>query len=214
MTPQSSPSLPPAPLWADGRAKPGGVHSSCSSRASVTSARLFGPKGRAEPRPPSRPDPSDRSRRIASECSRRQRPAPMPQCTRLRPVRFISSDWAIHLSGPDEKRPLDAVVMAARHTKILRLVRLTEYPRLLISRTGRGASVRTLTRRLSPTAPTSLGARTRRASCQPPATDRRPDRVRERTAEVVGFSATSTPAREPAGPGRRPGPAPHTAGRR
>ena len=46
MTPRSSPSLRPAPLWADGQAKPGGVHSSCSSRASVTSARPFGPKGR------------------------------------------------------------------------------------------------------------------------------------------------------------------------
>ena len=36
--------------------------------------------------------------------------------------------WAIHLSGPDENRPLDAVVMAARRTKILRLVRSDEYP--------------------------------------------------------------------------------------
>ena len=149
MTPQSLPSLPPAPLWADGRAKPGGVHSSCSSRASVTSARPFGPKGRAEPRPPSRPDPSDRSRRIASECSRRQRPAPMPQCTKLRPVRFISSDIP---NGPWCFGP---------------------HPH---SVPGRGGP-----------------------DCQPPATDRRPDRVRERTAEVVGFSATSTPAREPAG---------------
>jgi hypothetical protein len=41
---------------------------------------------------------------------------------------IINGFWAIHLSGPDENRPLDAVVMAARHTKILRLVRLTEYP--------------------------------------------------------------------------------------
>jgi hypothetical protein len=40
----------------------------------------------------------------------------------------ITRFWAIHLSGPDENRPLDAVVMAARRTKILRLVRLTEYP--------------------------------------------------------------------------------------
>ncbi len=40
----------------------------------------------------------------------------------------ISKLWAIHLSGPDEHRPLDAVVMTARRTKILRLVRLTEYP--------------------------------------------------------------------------------------
>jgi hypothetical protein len=31
------------------------------------------------------------------------------------------------LSGPGENRPPDAVVMAARRTKILRLVRLTEY---------------------------------------------------------------------------------------
>ena len=44
-----------------------------------------------------------------------------------------SSLWAIHLSGPDEKRPLDVVVMAARCTKILRLVRLTEYPFLHFS---------------------------------------------------------------------------------
>jgi hypothetical protein len=42
--------------------------------------------------------------------------------------RVITRFWAIHLSGPDENRPLDAVVMAARRTKILRLVRLTEYP--------------------------------------------------------------------------------------
>ncbi len=40
----------------------------------------------------------------------------------------ITSVWTIHLSGPDENRPLDAVVMAAWRTKILRLVRLTEYP--------------------------------------------------------------------------------------
>jgi len=40
----------------------------------------------------------------------------------------ITPVWAIHLSGLDEHRPLDAVVMAARRTKILRLVRLTEYP--------------------------------------------------------------------------------------
>lgn len=46
--------------------------------------------------------------------------------TQPRPCR--SELWAIHLSGPDENRPLDAVVMAARRTKILRLVRLTEYP--------------------------------------------------------------------------------------
>ncbi len=36
--------------------------------------------------------------------------------------------WAIHLSGPEKNRPLDAVVMAAWRTKIWRLVRLTEYP--------------------------------------------------------------------------------------
>ncbi len=40
----------------------------------------------------------------------------------------ITGIWAIHLSGLDENRPLDAVVMAAWRTKILRLVRLTEYP--------------------------------------------------------------------------------------
>src|SRR5437899_11379324 len=34
-------------------------------------------------------------------------------------VRRISGHWAIHLSGPDEKRPLDAVVMAAWRTKVL-----------------------------------------------------------------------------------------------
>src|SRR5437899_2803241 len=45
----------------------------------------------------------------------------------------ISVLWAIHLSGPDEKRPLDAVVMAAWRTKILRLVRLTEYPLAFLS---------------------------------------------------------------------------------
>src|SRR5258708_25532941 len=44
------------------------------------------------------------------------------------PALFIRRLWAIHLSGPDENRPLDAVVMAARRTKILGLVRLTEYP--------------------------------------------------------------------------------------
>ena len=32
------------------------------------------------------------------------------------------------MSGPDENRPLDDVVTAARSTKILRLVRLAEYP--------------------------------------------------------------------------------------
>jgi hypothetical protein len=36
---------------------------------------------------------------------------------------------AIDLSGPDENRPLDVVVMTARRTRILRLVRFTEYPR-------------------------------------------------------------------------------------
>src|SRR5271166_745215 len=41
-------------------------------------------------------------------------------------MRAITPLWAIHLSGPDENRPLDVVVMAAWHTKILRLVRLTE----------------------------------------------------------------------------------------
>ena len=41
----------------------------------------------------------------------------------------ISTLWAIHLSGPDENRPLDAVVVAAWRTKILRLVRSAEYPR-------------------------------------------------------------------------------------
>jgi hypothetical protein len=40
--------------------------------------------------------------------------------------------WAIHLSGPDKNRPLDAVVMAAWRTKILRLVRLTEYPYVIL----------------------------------------------------------------------------------
>src|SRR5260370_5837195 len=43
-------------------------------------------------------------------------------------IRRITPNWAIHLSGPDENRPLDAVVVVARRTKILRLVRLTEYP--------------------------------------------------------------------------------------
>ena len=43
-------------------------------------------------------------------------------------VRGITAVWAIHLSGPDENRPLDAVVLAAWRTKILRLVRSAEYP--------------------------------------------------------------------------------------
>jgi len=48
----------------------------------------------------------------------------------------IRNIWAIHLSGPDENRPLDTVVMAARRTKILRLVRLTEYPLETLCRPG------------------------------------------------------------------------------
>jgi hypothetical protein len=49
--------------------------------------------------------------------------------------------WAIHLSGPDENGPLDDVVMVARHTKMLRLVRLTEYPSTFLCRPRRYAAV-------------------------------------------------------------------------
>jgi hypothetical protein len=45
-----------------------------------------------------------------------------------RPCPRQTAFWAIHLSGPDENRPLDAVVVVGRYTKILRLVRLTGYP--------------------------------------------------------------------------------------
>ena len=46
---------------------------------------------------------------------------------------LINDLWAIHLSGPDENRPLlDAVVMAAWRTKILRLVRSAEYPLMIL----------------------------------------------------------------------------------
>src|SRR5260370_24119279 len=43
---------------------------------------------------------------------------PPPRGVRTRLTR-ISRIWAIHLSGPHQNRPLDAVVMAARPTQIL-----------------------------------------------------------------------------------------------
>ena len=59
---------------------------------------------------------------------------PRSGCRRRHPGCCVITDvWAIHLSGPDENRPLDAVVMAARRTKILGLVRLTECPLLTLS---------------------------------------------------------------------------------
>jgi MFS family permease len=55
----------------------------------------------------------------------------------------ITEHGAIHLSGPGENRPLDAVAMAAWCTKILRLVRLTEYPLLSkCAQYGKGSNPR------------------------------------------------------------------------
>ncbi len=135
-------------------------------------------------------------------------PDPMPKCrtsckvTLRSPYELFRQEmsdtglWAIHLSGPDEHRPLDAVVMTARRTKILRLVRLTEYPLtgLMVSRMNEPPNRYDVTVTVARDAgPSSRSGRVRRGSGAG-----RIEQERQHTAEQIISVVTVQTADRPA----------------